>query len=123
MEILNTITNFFKKYGYIGLIIHLSISILSLLLIYLLLIYGINLEQWLKSIGIKLDKYKWSQKVSELAIGFIIYKIISPLRYVLLIILVPIVKRIIDNKKEKEFDIENEEYQPINEKNKENQND
>lgn len=119
MEILNKITNFFKKYGCIGIVIHFSISFISLLLIYLLLIYGINLQQWMKSIGINLDKYRWSQQAGELAIGFMIYKIISPLRYGLLILLVPIVKRIIDNKKEKEFDIENEEYQPINEKDSE----
>ena len=119
MEILNGITSFLKTYGPIGIIIHITISLISLTIIYLLLTYGIELKSNLKSIGIDLDKYSWTQTAGELALAFAIYKIISPLRYGLVILLVPLVKRLIQGKEKDEvtLDSENTESEPLNKDN------
>lgn len=119
MEILKAITGFIKKYGPIGILIHIIISLFFLTTIYILLSYGIDLKTHLKSLGVNLDKYSWTQTAGKLALAFVIYKIISPLRYGLLILVVPIVKRMIqrNEKEEVTLDNENSENEPLNKEN------
>ena len=68
MSFLSPITDFIKKYGVIGIILHIAISLFFLLAIFALLTYGIDLKATLRAVGINLDKYEWSRSMGQYAI-------------------------------------------------------
>lgn len=119
MSFLSPITDFIKKYGVIGIILHIVISLFFLLAIFALLTYGIDLKATLRAVGINLDKYEWSRSMGQYAIIMGIYRILSPIRYGLLFILVPLAKKMTEgNKGEEAKNVkENDKKDNTNEKN------
>ena len=118
MSFLSPITDFIKKYGVIGIILHIAISLFFLLAIFALLTYGIDLKATLRAVGINLDKYEWSRSMGQYAIIMGVYRVLSPIRYGLLFILVPLAKKLTEGNKVEELkkDKENDKKDNINEK-------
>lgn len=94
------IKDFIKKYGMIGLACHVGLSIIFLCLIFLLVTYGIDLQVLLLKIGINLNKYEWSKKAGKYGIIVGINQILAPVRYMILLVIVPIIGRKFGKKEE-----------------------
>jgi len=93
-----------QEYGKLALVTHLTLSLISFSSIYFLVYKGFDLDFILNKFNFNKHKNKENKenksinKYGHLTLSFVIYKAISPIRYSLTFITVPIIAKLLKRK-------------------------
>ena len=91
----NILSSLYKQYGKIFIVTHIALSVNFYVLFYFMVKKGIDLNYYLKKIGINTDEKGYTESASQYLTAYAIYKVTMPIRLSISAMTVPLVVRLL----------------------------